>query len=76
MRSLRIQGELQTEIESLPQVGQNPVKDQTTRRTEAKGSRKPITLIGQQRSGDGRRQVFGYGMRGSLCHVNQGELPV
>lgn len=36
--------------------------------------RKSVTLGGQQ--SDGRaRQVFGDGMRGRLCVVNQGDLP-
>jgi len=43
--------------------------------TEAKGSRKPITLGGQHKSDDGARQVFGDGMHGRLRCVNQGDLP-
>jgi hypothetical protein len=35
---------------------------------------KPITLGGQHRSDDRARQVFGDGMHGSSCHVNQGDL--
>ena len=51
--SLRIQGEVQTWIET----------------------RESATLGGQRRS-DGRvRQVFGDGMRGRSCGVNQGDLP-
>lgn len=41
---------------------------------EIRSLRKPVTLGGQQ--SDGRaRQVFGDGMRGRLCVVNQGDLP-
>ena len=35
---------------------------------------KPITLGGQHRSDGRARQVFGDGMHGSPCYVNQGDL--
>jgi hypothetical protein len=35
---------------------------------------KPTTLGGQHRSDGWARQVFGDGMHGSSCHVNQGDL--
>lgn len=44
--------------------------------TEATGSWKTITLIGQQKSDDGARQVFGDRMHVKLHDVNQGDLPV
>jgi hypothetical protein len=35
---------------------------------------KPVTLGGQQRSDGRARQVFGDGMYGRSCRVNQGDL--
>ena len=35
---------------------------------------KPVTLGGQHRSDGGARQVFGDGMYGRSCLVNQGDL--
>ncbi len=35
---------------------------------------KPVTLGGQRRSDDRARQVFGDGMDGRSCDVNQGDL--
>jgi hypothetical protein len=57
-----------------PRLAKTPSR--TERSPEATGSWEPITLGGQRRSGDGARQVFGDGMRGSLRHVNQGDLSV
>jgi len=37
-------------------------------------SRKPVTLGGQLKSDGRARQVFGDGMHGRSCHVNQGDL--
>jgi hypothetical protein len=36
--------------------------------------RKPVTLGGQHRSGDGARRVFGDRMQGRSHHVKQGDL--
>ena len=40
-----------------------------------KGTREPVTLGGQRRSGGRARQVFGDGMHGRSYRVNQGDLP-
>ena len=37
--------------------------------------RRPVTLGGQRRSDGRARQVFGDGMHGRSCGVNQGDLP-
>ena len=36
--------------------------------------RRPVTLGGQHEAMTGLGRVFGGGMRGRSCHVNQGEL--
>ena len=44
-------------------------------RTHQSRSGKSVTLGGQRVSDDRARQVFGDGMHGSSCDVNQGDLP-
>ncbi len=43
-------------------------------RTHQCRPRKPVTLGGQRISDDRARKVFGDGMHGSSCDVNQGDL--
>ena len=73
--SLRMQGEVQTRIESLQKVGHNPVADRASHGSQM--------ILGAhhagraaEKSGDGMRGVFGDGMHGSSCRVNQGDLSV
>ena len=45
-----------------------------TGRTHQCGFRKPVTLGGQRKSGDGARRVVGDRMHGKARHVKEGDL--